>query len=70
MVTVALIGASTGFGRTMLQVFLAHNDNKHKIVLLSRSEQPASTAQGVDVRPVDYGNHGQLVQALSGVHTA
>ncbi|KAK3725384.1 hypothetical protein LTR37_000354 [Vermiconidia calcicola] len=69
MVTVALVGASTGFGRTMLMNFLHHNDNKHKLVLLSRSEQPELLAQGVDVRPVDYSNHSQLVKALDDVHT-
>jgi hypothetical protein len=71
MVTVALIGASSGMGLTMLKTFINQNkDNKHKIVLLSRSEQPESSAQGVDVRPVDYNNHEQLVKALNGVHTA
>ena len=69
MVTVALVGASSGFGRTMLQTFLHHNRNKHNLVLLSRSAQPQFTAQGVNVRPVDYTNHAQLVQALAGVHT-
>lgn len=69
MVTVALVGASSGFGRTMLMTFIHHNNNKHKLVLLSRSEQPEFAAQGVDVRPVDYNNHAQLVQALEGVHT-
>lgn len=53
----------------MLLTFLHHNNNKHKIVLLSRTEQPDLTAQGVDVRPIDYDNHKQLVQALSDVHT-
>lgn len=70
MVTVALAGASTGFGRTMLMDFIHQNkDSKHKIVLISRSEQPEFSAQGVDVRPVDYTNHDQLVKALDGVHT-
>ena len=70
MVTVALAGATTGFGRTMLMTFIHNNkDNKHNIVLLSRSQQPEFTAQGIDVRPVDYNNHDQLVKALEGVHT-
>ena len=69
MVTVALVGASTGFGLTMLQTFLQHNNNKHKIVLISRSEKPEFTAKGVDVRAVDYSNHEQLVHAFRGVHT-
>ena len=53
----------------MLMTFIHHNKNKHKIVLLSRSEQSEFAAQGVDVRPVDYNNHKQLVEALSDVHT-
>lgn len=69
MATVALVGASTSFGRTMIMTFIHHNNNKHRIVLITRSEQPEFAAQGVDVRPVDYNNHGQLVQALHGVHT-
>ena len=69
MVTVALAGATTGFGLTMLRIFLEHNSGKHKIVLLSRSGQPELVAKGVDVRPVDYTNHPQLVKALDGVHT-
>ena len=70
MVTVALAGASTGFGRTMLLQFLRQNkDNKHNIVLLSRTANPEFTAKGVDVRPVDYNNHAQLVKALEDVHT-
>lgn len=74
MPTIALAGASTGFGRTMLQVFIHHNnqkdnEHKHKLVLLSRSEQPDFTSKGVDVRPVDYANHVQLVNALKDVHT-
>lgn len=69
MVRVALAGASSGFGLTMLRVFHQLNDGKHKIILLSRSPQPDLAARGVDVRPVDYGNAAQLVQALTGVHT-
>ena len=69
MVTVALVGASSGFGRTMLMTFIHLNNNKHKLILLSRSEQPELAAQGIEVRPVDYNNHAQLVKALEGVHT-
>ncbi|KAK4556712.1 hypothetical protein LTR86_006283 [Recurvomyces mirabilis] len=72
MVTVALAGATTGFGLTMLRVFHHLNSdatNPHKLVLLSRSVQPAWTAKGVDVRPVDYANHAQLTRALKDVHT-
>lgn len=54
----------------MLMTFIHQNkSNKHNIVLLSRSEQPEFSAQGVDVRPVDYNNHKQLVLALEDVHT-
>lgn len=70
MVTVALAGATTGFGLTILRTFLQLNEDKeHKIIVLSRSAKPDLAAQGVDVRPVDYSNHAQLVQALEGVHT-
>ena len=70
MVVVALAGATTGFGLTMLHTFLHLNqDNRHKIVLLSRSAHPTYAARGVDVRPVDYTNHAELVRALSGVDT-
>lgn len=72
MVVVALAGATSGFGLTMLRVFLHQNEHRshpHQIVLLSRTAQPKFTAQGVDVRPVDYNDHPQLVKALSGVHT-
>ncbi|KAK4545243.1 hypothetical protein LTR36_003423 [Oleoguttula mirabilis] len=70
MVTVALAGASTGFGLTMLRTFLHLNtDGKHTLILLSRSAQPELTALGIDVRAVDYTNHVQLVHALSDVHT-
>lgn len=54
----------------MLRTFLHHNDNrKHTIVLLSRSAQPELAAKGIDVRPVNYTDHAQLVQALADVHT-
>ncbi|GAB7361846.1 hypothetical protein MBLNU230_g1886t1 [Neophaeotheca triangularis] len=71
MVTVALAGASTGFGLTMLRVFFATNKEtqKHKLVLLSRTPQPSLAAQGVQVRPIDYSIHAQLVHALRDVHT-
>ena len=75
MVTVALAGATTGFGLTMLRTFLHLNShspngpNPHTLILLSRSPKPALTALGVTVRPVDYTNHAQLVAALADVHT-
>ncbi len=69
MKSIAFAGATTGFGRTMLLTFVRLNSDKYKLVLLSRSEQPDISARGVDVRPVDYANHQQLVQALADVHT-
>ncbi len=70
MVNVALAGATTGFGRTVLLNFLDYNkDGKHNLILLSRNAQPDLSARGIDVRPVDYANHQQLVSALEGVHT-
>ena len=72
MVSVALVGASTGFGRTLLLTFLHRNQlvgNRHSLILISRTPQPDLAALGIDVRPVDYNNHTQLIQALSGVHT-
>lgn len=71
MVTVALAGATTGLGLTFLHTFLHLNaqDQEHKIVLLSRSEQPEFSALGVDLRTVDYADHAEPVKALQGVHT-
>ncbi|KAK5684967.1 hypothetical protein LTS10_003042 [Elasticomyces elasticus] len=72
MVTVALAGAASGFGLTMLRTFVHLNStatNPHKLVLLSRSEKPDLAALGVEVRPVDYSDHSQLVEALKDVHT-
>lgn len=72
MVTVALVGVSTGFGKTVLNTFLrlnSQNPNPHHLVVISRSPNPDLSAQGIDVRPVDYSNHAQLVAALQGVHT-
>ncbi|KAK3678809.1 hypothetical protein LTR78_001262 [Recurvomyces mirabilis] len=72
MVTVALAGATTGFGLTMLRVFHHLNSEgikPYKLVLLSRSAQPEWSAKGIDVRPIDYANHSQLTTALGDVHT-
>jgi len=52
----------------MLRTFL-HLNSKHDIILLSRNPQPSLAAKGVDVRPVDYTNHAQLVATLHDVHT-
>nr|POE73050.1 hypothetical protein CFP56_30989 [Quercus suber] len=70
MVTVALAGATTGLGQTVLHTFIHLNTaRQHHIVLLSRSPQPHLSAKGVDVRPVDYADPAQLVSALADVHT-
>lgn len=68
MVTVALAGATTGFGLTVLRHFAA-NPGPHKIILLSRTAQPEWSAKGIVVRPVDYECRTSLVAALTGVHT-
>ncbi|PPJ57125.1 hypothetical protein CBER1_00565 [Cercospora berteroae] len=75
MVTVALAGATTGFGLTMLKTFLHLNklnnnsNEKHKLVILSRSPQPDLSTQDLEVRVTDYKNHAQLVNNLKDVHT-
>ncbi|KAI6817503.1 hypothetical protein KC332_g434 [Hortaea werneckii] len=74
MVTVALAGATTGFGLTVLKTFLHLNSSlnpaqQHKIILLSRSSQPEWSAKGLEVRQTSYEDHAQLVSALQGVHT-
>ncbi|KAI6904438.1 hypothetical protein KC318_g8080 [Hortaea werneckii] len=74
MVTVALAGATTGFGLTVLKTFLHLNpslkpDQQHNFILLSRSPQPEWNTKGLEVRQVSYENHSQLVSALKGVHT-
>lgn len=74
MVTVALAGATTGFGLTVLKTFLHLNsslkpDQRHKFILLSRSPQPEWSAKGVGVRQISYEDHDQLVSTLKGVHT-
>ncbi|KAI9817503.1 MAG: hypothetical protein M1827_001113 [Pycnora praestabilis] len=67
MVKVALAGATSGFGQNIRKAIL--DLHKHEIVLLSRTEQPELSAQGIDVYAVDYTNHTALVNALRGVHT-
>ncbi|KAK0943877.1 hypothetical protein LTR29_004642 [Friedmanniomyces endolithicus] len=72
MVTVALAGAASGFGLTMLRTFLHINSKSttpYKFVLLSRSDKPELAALGIEVRPVDYTDHVQLVACLRDVHT-
>ncbi|KAF2104236.1 NAD-P-binding protein [Rhizodiscina lignyota] len=67
MVHVALAGASSGFGLTLLHHLV--KSKKHTITLLSRSAKPELSALGVNVCVVDYSNQGELVQVLTGVHT-
>ena len=69
MLTVALAGATTGLGLTILRRLTSSSTNTHKIVLLSRSPQPTWTARGVLVHEVDYESHETLTVALQGVHT-
>jgi hypothetical protein len=69
MVTVALAGATTGLGLTILRHLSFSPTNTHTIVLLSRSPQPTWTARGVLVREVDYDSLASLTAALAGVHT-
>lgn len=69
MVTVALAGATTGLGLTILRHLATSPTNTHTLVLLSRTPQPEWTARGVLVRPVDYTSHESLTTALQGVHT-
>lgn len=67
MITVALAGATSGLGLTVLRHLVA--TNSHNIVLLSRGPQPSWSAQGVTVRETDYTSHASLTSALEGVHT-
>jgi hypothetical protein len=73
MVVVALAGAMSGLGLTVLRHLASspsNNENStHTFVILSRSPQPAWAARGVTVREVDYDSHSSLVRALDGVHT-
>ncbi|CAD0095813.1 unnamed protein product [Aureobasidium vineae] len=68
MKTIALAGATTGFGLTVLDHFLK-SPHPYTLVLLTRSPQPHLSVQGIDVRPIDYLDHKTLVSALQGVHT-
>lgn len=68
MVKVALAGATGGFGRAVLRVFL-NTPHGHELMVLSRNANPALSAAGVDVRAVDYASVESMTAALSGVHT-
>jgi nucleoside-diphosphate-sugar epimerase len=67
MVTVAVAGGTSGIGSNVVREILA--TNKHRVVVLSRSERPALEEKGVSVRVVDYGSAQSLEIALQGVHT-
>ena len=74
MVVVALAGAMSGLGLTVLRHLTSSQSNDknnhiHTFVILSRSPQPAWTDRGITVREVDYASPSSLVQALQGVHT-
>lgn len=71
MVVVALAGAMTGLGLTVLRHLASSSSssNTHTLVILSRSAQPAWTARGITVREVDYTSASSLVHALKDVHT-
>lgn len=70
MVLIALAGAMSGLGLTVLRHLASSPANdKHIFIILSRSPQPEWTARGTTVREVDYDSHDSLVQALQGVHT-
>jgi hypothetical protein len=70
MVVVALAGAMSGLGLTVLRHLASSpNTNNNTYIILSRAPQPAWTALGLTVRQVDYTSHSSLVSALEGVHT-
>lgn len=67
MVTVAVAGGGGGIGLEIVCAIL--DTKKYDLIVLSRSNQPSLTTQGVDVRIVDYRSIEQLKNALEGVHT-
>ena len=67
MVKVAIAGATTGLGKMVLSALL--ESCPHDIVVLSRNLNPTLTAQGADVRTVDYNDHDSITASLKGVHT-
>ena len=67
MVIVAVAGGGGGIGFDIVQAIL--NAKKHKVIVLSRSNQPHLNSQGIDSRIVDYGSIEQLTESLRGVHT-
>jgi hypothetical protein len=69
MVVVALAGAMSGLGLTVLRHLASSTSTTHTYVVFSRSPQPAWTARGITVREIDYASHSSLVHALKDVHT-
>lgn len=69
MVVVALVGATTGLGLTILRHLATSPTNTHELVLLTRTPQPAWAARGIKVREIDYNSHDSLTAALKDVHT-
>jgi hypothetical protein len=69
VVVVALAGAMSGLGLTVLRHLASSPPTTHTYVVLSRSPQPAWTAREITVREIDYASHSSLVQALRDVHT-
>ncbi|KAJ3279470.1 hypothetical protein HK104_001435 [Borealophlyctis nickersoniae] len=64
---IAIAGGTGGLGRHIVEELITQK--KHKVVVLSRTPQPAFESLGCDVRQVDYTSHTSLVSALTGVHT-
>lgn len=67
MVTVAVAGGGGGIGSNIVQAIL--DAKKHDVIVLSRSNQPHLSSQGVDVRVVDYESTEEVTESLKGVHT-
>ncbi|KAM0710900.1 hypothetical protein Q7P35_001638 [Cladosporium inversicolor] len=71
MPVVALAGAMSGLGLTVLRHLASSSPNgtPNTYIILSRAPQPTWTARGFTVREVDYTSPNSLAQALQGVHT-
>jgi hypothetical protein len=69
MVVVALAGAMSGLGLTVLRHLASSPSTTNTFVVLSRSPQSTWTARGIPVREIDYASRSSLVNALKDVHT-
>ena len=67
MVVTAIAGGATRVGLHIIKAIL--NTKKHKVILLSRSNQPDLAKLEIDIRIVDYGSTQELKRGLAGVHT-